>query len=329
MAAELPDDGWARLRSLQPPSESNREDKLCAQCEINVAKKFCTKCKCTPYCSRKCQAAHWKAIHAKACFPDPLISSLASPTAATLPTFRPFTEDEERSEAIFFVMRAGTCASKPADNRDAHCMLIGPADPAFDVTIDEIIESESVAGAAEGQYTRVSSAAAAAMGWPRSGEGGMVVSAAGSGYSSEDATFFRFFWWQPRGGNGERGLLEENRIAHAMVVLEPGRKHTGNFAVAKVQREPAPGGEGSGGGDGGCDGAPRWREVLVPFTKAELVDACCWRWFCGAPTPRGLGGLGSSRLHRENMRRREMQGFLKSQGFEGGAFQNTRFHTGL
>ena len=338
-------DGWAVLQQIQPAGEANRSGKTCAYCEKEGASKFCQKCRCTPYCSRECQALHWKAAHSKVCRPDPLVGVLSVP-GVKLPELRDYTVQEASEEALFWVMRAGTCADKPVDNRDAHCMLIQQPAASFSM----------LPAADSGRLGVIDVADVGAVGWTSA----VADSEVASGYNSiEDKAYFRVFWERrPPAGT------EENRIAHALV-LTGSSKYFGNFVVAKVRREAIPSDDDtsycagatatdSSTSDGGNEASllslsslslpsppkstpqampvasdGRFREVPVPFTKPELVDACVWRWFCGAPPPRGLGGLTSSRTHRENMRRREMAGFLAKQGFEGGSFQNTSFHSGI
>jgi hypothetical protein len=143
---------------------------------------------------------------------------------------------------------------------------------------------------------------------------------------------------QADGPDHDEGGITTGGVACSNAVGGGEKASGGAFAEQGAAGVVAPddGGGSSGGGGGSspgpampCTAGARFREVLVPFSKAELVDACVWRWFCGAPAPRGLGGLTSSRLHRENMRRRETAAFLARQGFSGGAFQNTTFHTGI
>ena len=356
--------GVSLLAQLQPKGEGNRWAKRCAQCEAPIpgAAKMCTRCRCTPYCSRVCQAAHWKAVHKGACGLDPLGAALELQGG---PLWRPFSPEERDEEALFWTLRAGSLAAPPCDNRDGHCSLINRSPEAFQVLQDHAGDADeassnggvlSFPGRAL-KLTRVSKEAAAAVGWRSPAQCGFV-----SGYGTEDVEYFRFFcedpslqWGEEDREGGSASLentsgfeesivrplrpLPGNLVAHAVAgdLLE----HRGNFVVAKVRleavddsAEPAP-----PKGDHGEDGAPGekgeavevalWREVLVPFPKTELVDLCCWRRFCGAEPPKGLGGLHSTRIHRENMRRKEMADFLKKQGFAEGKFTNTFFHGGI
>ena len=67
----------------------------------------------------------------------------------------------------------------------------------------------------------------------------------------------------------------------------------------------------AGAGDAEDEAAAVWyEESLVPFAKSEIVDLCLWRRYVGST----LGGLHSSRMYRENMRRREMEGYMKQFG---------------
>jgi len=312
----------ALLAKLQPRVEGNRFLKKCAQCEVINASSFCTKCRVTPYCSRECQLAHWKATHRKACKPDPLLDAITRPDLV-VPSYRPYTESESSFTAVFWSMLPGTCPSEPTDRRDALCQLIQPTNEAFTVTLD-----------AEQRFRCVPTEAADAVGWVS----GCAASSVALGYSLEDQEVLRVYYSTELPADGHDLSSEktlENLVAHS-VLYAP--QHHGIFVVAKVRLEEV---VASGDGDGtvadekhGADETmpqkPKtYREVLMPFSKTELVDLCAWRGFCGSRGPKGLGGLHSSRVFRENMRRKEVEGFLQSQGYQGGRFQNTYFHEGL
>ena len=311
----------ASLAKLQTRGEGNRFLKKCAQCEVINASSFCTICRVTPYCSRDCQLAHWKATHRKTCKTDPLLDAVSRPDLV-VPSYRPYTESESSFTAVFWSMLPGTCPSVPTDRRDALCQLIQPTSEAFLVNLD-----------AEQRFRAVPAEAANAVGWVS----GCSASSVALGYSLEDQEVLRVYYGTelPTGGyvsNG--GGTLENLIAHS-VLYAP--QHHGTFVVAKVRLEKV----ASGDSDDAATGEdhnnhatmPRkpvaYREVLVPFSKTELVDLCAWRGFCGSRGPTGLGGLHSSRVFRENMRRKEVEGFLQSQGYQDGRFQNTLFHEGL
>ena len=143
------------------------------------------------------------------------------------------------------------------------------------------------------------------MGWMDGVESSVVT-----GYSYEDQEIFRAWYSTTFQSNGP--AADENNLANAIVNAPV---HRGTFVVAKLCREIVR----------KPDGSQEFTisESLVPFSKDELVDMCLWRRYCGRL------GLVSSRLHRENMRRLEMQGYLSTQGFEKGSFQNVTYHDGL
>jgi hypothetical protein len=313
--------GVALLAQVQPKGEGNRALKKCAQCEVHDASSFCTKCRVTPYCSRDCQLAHWKATHSKTCKLDPLVAAMSRPDLV-LPSYRPYTDEEATFTAVFWTLLPGTCQSPPTDRRDALCQLVQPANEAFGVHAD-----------ADRRLKAVPAAAARAMGWVS----GCAASDVATGYSLEDREVLRVYYGTelPAGDDAAAPPLE-NLVAHS-VLFAP--RHHGAFVVAKVRREEVAAGAyeaaaGVGVGEEVDDeGKPQvhspYREFFVPFSKNELVDLCAWRGFCGSSGPAGLGGLHSSRVFRENMRRKEMEGFLQSQGFQHGSFQNTHFHGGI
>ena len=90
------------LSSVQPPSEHNRQNKLCVMCETRAATKFCARCGCTSYCCREHQQHHWAHGHKKQCCKDPLREAVARAHACggAEPTYRPYT-DEERVPGLF------------------------------------------------------------------------------------------------------------------------------------------------------------------------------------------------------------------------------------
>ena len=84
--------------------------------------------------------------------------------------------------------------------------------------------------------------------------------------------------------------IEENLIAN--ILMNSGNTR-GKFVVVKNRVDPR-------------DNS----DTMIPFSKAELVDMMTWRVFCGHHQ------MVSSRVFRENMRRREMQDVIASKGFE-------------
>ena len=80
---------------MDPPKKDKGaaapEDDECAHCCIRGSTKkgqgratlfLCTKCKLTPYCSKPCQTAHWKAGHKQHCL-TPEKRPTAGPSATS------------------------------------------------------------------------------------------------------------------------------------------------------------------------------------------------------------------------------------------------------
>lgn len=104
------------------------------------------------------------------------------------------------------------------------------------------------------------------------------------GYSYEDSLIYRLYY-----DDNFKGRLDlpKNYIANTLI---HSTEHRGRFLVVK------------------CPAAND--AEVIPFPKSELVDIMTWRKFLGR------NGLISSRMFRENMRKREHNTFLKSQGFK-------------
>jgi len=117
----------------------------------------------------------------------------------------------------------------------------------------------------------------ALMGW------GYMGTEAVSGFSAEDAIIYRIFFDD---SFLNRSDLEENLIAHSLMTSHLTR---GKFVVIKTMADS---------------------DNPIPFTKAELVGMMIWRVVCGSHQ------LVSSRMFRENMRRREMQEYLTNMGVQ-------------
>ena len=118
----------SELSARQPTSESNRALKLCAQCETECAALFCSKCRCTPYCSKPCQAQHWRNGHKKHCRTDPLVAAMT--TNSPPPTYEPYSALQQQ-KGLYFAFLPGKCSQKPVDERDAMCQLIQNVDEEF------------------------------------------------------------------------------------------------------------------------------------------------------------------------------------------------------
>ena len=110
-----------------------------------------------------------------------------------------------------------------------------------------------------------------------------------AGYSQEDRVLFRAFFDSE---HRTRDHLEPNLIAGTFVNQEGLR---GRFVIAKIERNVED-----------QDGVESLVETLVPYSKQELVDLCVWRRFCGS----NLAGTVSTRVFRENMRRKELEGYV-------------------
>ena len=57
------------LEQARNDSEPTPHYDHCAYCTAHPAEKRCSRCKLVQYCSRDCQAHHWKQIHNKSCIP--------------------------------------------------------------------------------------------------------------------------------------------------------------------------------------------------------------------------------------------------------------------
>jgi len=105
------------------------------------------------------------------------------------------------------------------------------------------------------------------------------------GYSYEDSIIFRLYYDD---NFMSRVDLPENKIANTLV---QSKSHRGKFLVVKCS-------------------ASEDNEKSIPFTKKEIVDVMVWRLLVGR------FGHVSSRMFRENMRKREFNSFLGAQGFK-------------
>jgi len=102
-----------------------------------------------------------------------------------------------------------------------------------------------------------------------------------TGFSAEDAEVFRIIF---EDNFQNRPEMPINTIAHMLINLPDNVPPRGRFVVVKENRE----------------------STRIPFSKAELVDMMTWRVFCGE------NDMLSSRMYRENMRRREFQYQMKN-----------------
>ena len=100
-----------------------------------------------------------------------------------------------------------------------------------------------------------------------------------TGYGPEDAEYLRVFF-DDNFCMRNKGPGDANPVAGAFVRAD---NPQGNFVVIKQNITTG-----------------EW----IPFPKSELVDLVCWRrWISN-------GGFVSSRMYRENMRRRELQAYF-------------------
>ena len=185
--------------TAQPACESNKHNKLCAQCEFKPAKLRCARCCCTRYCSRQCQQLHWKRAHKRQCKPDPL---RAEGDARLLPlrAYRAFTDAERRTDGRFVVILDGPCPRQPLDDRDACCQLIARLpDEEFNVEVkadgaaaqgdDDAADRGDAADDGGRRSFEPTAAAAARMGW------GEPCSRVALGWSvEEDALYYRVWF---------------------------------------------------------------------------------------------------------------------------------------
>jgi hypothetical protein len=261
-------------------------------CEVNDGTKFCSKCRCTSYCSRECQASHWKTHHKKVCQPDAIVVALKA--GNLLPeNYRPYSADELKP-ANFWVILPGTAKRVPTDDRDALCQLLESVDAEFSL---------------DGDLVSVSDAVASAMGWRN------VANSFASGYGVEDSYALRVCYDR---NFASRKDLDPNFAASPLYSSQSPLR--GRFVVYKVKSVVPHDADGSADGTAAvaatgsmaaaCEGDLGARTGPVPFPKTEIVDMCVWRRYCGRQ------GCTSSRIHRENMRRREMQAILEKTKFE-------------
>lgn len=378
----------------EPPSEANRRDKLCAECQAEPATSFCGRCRCTPYCSSACAKAHWARVHKGACAPNSPWH-LAPPRQLLPTSLREYGDAEVRAEHFWFLLRPGSLAEPPLDERDGACQLIEPlpfcpfgdASPWRAPPEAAPVDAGSDVGpppaplwdSTERQPAPVTAEACARLGWSR----GRVVACPALGYGREDAALLvvlhdeSLLEEEPGPGSSGAGPLEEaaggsagsaadaqphafrrlrNNVASSFAHLHA---HRGAFLVGKVRRTLRPTAGAATGvgapaaeaplpaGRGGA-GALAVVEAPVRMAKAELVDIAVWRRHlgstgarhpasagssAGAPPAAGAGdppaplapsapaavafNIGhSTRMHRENMRRRELAHVLRSTGFQ-------------
>jgi len=309
--------------SAQPAADANRADKLCALCEYKPAAKVCTKCRVTRYCSRECQLSHWKHGHKPHCAPDPLLR--ADPQLLPLPSYRAFTPEELRERGPFVTLLPGSCGRAPDDDRDALCQLV-VANEDFATIKQDYPEGHVHLGRGQ-RLTGVSPEVAARMGWAGgagagdSGEGGEggeggapsdaraanVRSSYMSGFSQEDQLFFRVWYDEslsvadaPTGTAAKEQQQQqqpENLVANAAVSASAVPVPRGAFVLGKVRYEIVL--------DGDTGELVSLDEVLVPCSVAEVVSMLLWRRYLGSH------GQVSSRVFRENMRKREVASYVK------------------
>lgn len=276
----------------EPCIEVNHENKVCARCTSAAGTLRCSRCKVTSYCSQDCQKEHWKSGgHKKQCVVNPLAAKLADPESPPLPTFRAYTAEEATTLSHYFVIEAGHCKRKPSCKRDAALQLIhGVGDTPFCVEED----SET------GKLTSVSEESSAGMGWTEAAHVNV------DGFGIEDSVIFRCLF-QPSDKDVEtfgETAAEENNVAYAFVNGDVCRGRYVVIKVIKGEERERPRGESENELED--ERPPLATETLVPFPVTELADIFLWRTTVGP-----LYGCSSSRMHRENMRRREMAEYVK------------------
>ena len=193
----------------------------------------------------------------------------------SLPKYRDFSF-EEKQENLAYTLMPGCCKGQQTEVRDGYCRLIEFTEPQVVDYLQTKTHGKEVGKNDEKQVFSL-------MGWGFMGAGTEAV----TGFSAEDSIIFRIFFDD---NFQNRPELEENLIAH--ILMNCSGTTRGKFVVVKIRVNQK-------------DGS----DTMIPFSKAELVDIMTWRVICGRHQ------MVSSRMFRENMRRREMQDFLANCGF--------------
>jgi len=263
------------LWEAQPESEKSLLNKVCAMCNVKPASMVCTRCRCTRYCGRECQKKHWtEGGHKQQCSLDPLYHLSGVP----IPKYRTYTPNELKEEHSAYILQPGLLYGTEIDDRDSYCRLVVPAS-------QEIVDCyRKVAPSFNGAIKTGTTAEVKLrklMGWNHIGKNSAL------GYSYEDRQVFRVLF---DFNHLSRSDLEGNNIAQTLVQMEssPRRQCRGKFLVVKVDKDVT--------------------SKPIPFPKSELVDLMVWRLYLGRFR------LISTRMFRENMRRREFKVAIEKQG---------------
>jgi len=194
----------------------------------------------------------------------------------SLPRYRDFSA-EEKQENFAFTLLPGRCKGQQTNDRDGYCRLVEITEQEF---VDFWHKKNSKQVVEKDEENRIVSM----MGWGFMGMGTEPV----TGFSGEDSVIFRVFFDDNFQNNPE---LDENLIAHILINCSGTTRGKVVVVKTKINQE---------------NGTETW----IPFSKAELVDMMTWRVFCGRHQ------MVSSRMFRENMRRREMQDFMATTPFK-------------
>jgi hypothetical protein len=279
----------------EPAIESNRvaHEKLCAECGERPAAVFCSRCRVTPYCSAACAKSHWRRAHKHVCAPH---EPWASRPPAPLPPLRPFTAAELEARHLWVRLRTGRPDPAPLDERDGACALLEPlADGEFGVREptrahdDAVATSQAPGGAAPAEESVCSDDVCRRLGWRHASRGCAM------GYGREDVVFYSLCY--------DSGFAERTDTNYLASCFVHARNHAGEMVVSKYRRALDP------------ETGQRVVEQLR-MSKAELADVCVWRRHLGSSRAHPDGVGSSSRMHRENMRRAELAGILRSTKFE-------------
>ena len=203
----------------QPFSEKSDVNKLCAGCEKASAHFVCGRCHCTRYCKRECQRTHWS-VHKKHCSCDPLFKLVIgnnnddSSNNITLPTYRPYTE-EERVLHKAYILQTGELIGVKIDDRDGCCQLTTAADDNIVSLVDGVGD--------QGKEKQLM----ALMGWTSIGTEVVM------GYSCEDSVIYRCLFDDCF---SSRMDLEANHLAPTLVNAAE-KKCGGKFIVQKYSSD--------------------------------------------------------------------------------------------
>jgi hypothetical protein len=183
---------------------------------------------------------------------------------------------EEKEEHLAYTLLPGCCKGQQSEDRDKFSSMIRITNTQFLEFLQNTYNGIEVGRNYMSQMFSI-------MGWGSMDMGIQPV----DGFSAEDSIIFRMFFDD---NFQNKPQIEENLIAN--ILMNSGNTR-GKFVVVKNRVDPR-------------DNS----DTMIPFSKAELVDMMTWRVFCGHHQ------MVSSRVFRENMRRREMQDVIASKGFE-------------